>query len=137
MGFRSKFVNDQNFLILFHSSRKHLSIIFTFEFDHVDLLSQVYSQSRETSILVNFQISAKFCVSDFGQNLKMTKTSYFFSIHQENTCKSCLHSNLIFLADFHIFAVNEDKLQKLVNLKISAKVRYAILVKVFKMTKTS
>ena len=41
----------------------------------------------------------------------MTKTSLFCSIHQENTCKSCLHSNLIILTDFHSFTVKEDKLQ--------------------------
>ena len=34
------------------------------------------------------------------------------------------------MTDFHSFAVNEDKLQKLVNLKISAKVQYLILVKI-------
>ena len=45
-----------------------------------------------------------------GENLKMTKTSYYCSIHQENTSKSCLHSNLIILTDFRSFAVNEDKL---------------------------
>ena len=34
------------------------------------------------------------------------------TIHQENTCKSSLHSNLIILTDFHSFSVNEGKLQK-------------------------
>ena len=48
---------------------------------------------------------------DFGQYLKMTETSEFCSIHQENTCKSSVHSNLIILNDFHSFTVNEDKLQ--------------------------
>ena len=34
MWFRSKFENDQNFLLLFHLSRKHMKIMFTIEFDH-------------------------------------------------------------------------------------------------------
>ena len=60
----------------------------------------------------NFKISQfeDFCfrVCDFGQNLKMTKTSSFCVIHQENSCESCLHSNLIILTDFHSFTVNEE-----------------------------
>ena len=44
----------------------------------------------------DFTISAKAPVYDVGQNLKMTKTSEFCSIHQES-CKSCLQSNLIIL----------------------------------------
>ena len=48
--------------------------------------------------------------SDSVQNLKMTKTSYFCCIHQENTRKSCLQLNSIILTDFHIFTVNEEKL---------------------------
>ena len=48
-----------------------------------------------------FKISVKFRVCDFGQNLKMTKTSLFSSIHQENMRKSCLQLNLILLNDFH------------------------------------
>ena len=66
---------------------------------------------KTNSKLVNLRISAKVRVCDFRQNLKMTKTSYFCSIHQENPCKSCLHSNLIILIDFHRFTVDEDKLQ--------------------------
>ena len=42
----------------------------------------------------------------------MTKNSYFFTIHQETTCKSSLHLNLIILTEFHSFTVNEEKLQK-------------------------
>ena len=58
-----------------------------------------------------FKFLAKVRVCNLGQNLVMTKTSQFFSIHQENNCKSCLHSNLIILTDFHSFTVNEDKLE--------------------------
>ena len=50
-------------------------------------------------------------MSDSGQNLKMIKTSLFCSIHQENTCKSSFHSNVIILTDFHSFKVNEGKLK--------------------------
>ena len=57
------------------------------------------------------KISTKVRVSDSGQNLKMTKTSQFCTIHQETTCKSSLHLNLIILTDFHSFTVNEKKLQ--------------------------
>ena len=34
------------------------------------------------------------------------------TIHQETTCKSSLHSNLIILTHFHSFTVNKEKLQK-------------------------
>ena len=51
--------NDQNFLILFHSSWKHFYIIFTFEFDHFEWLSQLYSEWRKTSKLVNLKISVR------------------------------------------------------------------------------
>ena len=45
--------------ILVHSSRKHEEFIFTFAFDHIDWLSQFYSEWRQTSKLVNLKISAK------------------------------------------------------------------------------
>ena len=38
----SKFENDENLSNLFHSSRKHLWIMFTFEFDHLHWLSQFW-----------------------------------------------------------------------------------------------
>ena len=76
--------------------------MFTFKFDDIDWLSKLKIKN-----LVNLKVS----VFDLGQNLIMIKTSQFCSIHQENICKSCLHSNLIVLTDFHSFAVNEDKLQ--------------------------
>ena len=59
----------------------------------------------------HLKISAKVRVRDLGQNLTMTENSYFVSIHQENTCKSTLHLNLIILTDFHSFTMNEEKLQ--------------------------
>ena len=83
----------------------------TFEFDHFDSLSQLYSEWRQTSKLDNLKIPAKIGVFDLGQNLTITKTSWSFSIHQDNTCKSSSHINLIILTDFHSFTVNEEKLQ--------------------------
>ena len=49
--------------------------MFTFELAHFDWLSQFYGEWKQTSKLVNLKISAKVWLSDFGQNLKMTKTS--------------------------------------------------------------
>ena len=57
------------------------------------------------------KFSAKVRVCDLSQNLIMTKTSLFFSIHQENICKSSFHLNLIIFTDLHSFTVKEDKLQ--------------------------
>ena len=111
MWFWSKFENEKNFLILFHSSRKGKDNIFTIEFDHFDGLSQFCSESKQTSKIGQFSISVRVLLCDFGQNSKMTKTSKFCSIHQENNCKSCLHSNLIILSEFHSFAADQDKLQ--------------------------
>ena len=44
MWFWSKFENDSNFLILFHSSRNGFWIMFIFEFDHLDWLSQFHRE---------------------------------------------------------------------------------------------
>ena len=82
-----------------------------------------------------FKISAKVC--DSGQNLKMTKTSLFCSIHQENTCKSNLLSNLIILSDFHSFTVNEEILQNYSIFEFSAEVQVCDLGQNLTMTKTS
>ena len=41
----------------------------------------------------------------------------------KNTCKSCLHLNLIILTDFQGFSVNEEKLQNWSIFKFSPKVR--------------
>ena len=108
---------------LFHSWRKHLQIMFTFEFDHFDWLSQFQSEWKQTSKLVDFKISANVWVCGFGQNLKMTKISEFCSIHQENTCKSSWHSNLVIFTKFHSFTVNEAKLQNYSIFKVSTKVQ--------------
>ena len=90
----TKFDNDENFLILLNSSRKH----------SVKMIRFKCKDDLE-------KFSAKVWVCNAGQNFKMTKTSQFHSIHQENTCKSSLDSNLIILTDFHNFKVNEEKLQ--------------------------
>ena len=109
MWFRSKFWNDLNFLILFHSWWELLLIKFPFEFYHFDWLPQFYSELRQRSKLINLINSAKVWVCDFGQNSKWLML--LNSIHQENTCKSSLHSNLIILSDFQSFTVNVVKLQ--------------------------
>ena len=67
----------------------------------------------------------------------MTKTPWFCTIHQETTCKSSLHSNLIILTDFHIYTVNEEKLEKYSIFKFSAKVRVCDLGENLNLTKTS
>ena len=107
MRARSKFDNDWNFLILLHSSRKHLKTIFTFEFDHLDWLSQFYSEWKQTSKLVNFQ---DFCYGR-GLNLIMTETYWFCSIHQKNTCKSFLYFNLINFTDLDSFTGMKTKFE--------------------------
>ena len=66
----------------------------------------------------------------------MTKTSQFYSIHKENSRKSCLQLNLIISTDFHSFTVNEDKVQNWSIFKISAKVRVCDLDQNLKMAKT-
>ena len=65
----------------------------------------------------------------------MTKTSLFFTIHQETTFKSSLHSNFIILTDFHSFTVNEEKLQKSQFSSFLLRSMYAILVKIWKWLK--
>ena len=72
------------------------------------VLQWMKKNSRNTPF---FKFSAKVRVCDFGQNLKMTKTSYFCSIHQETASESCLYSNLIILTDVHSFTGNEGKHQ--------------------------
>ena len=95
-----------------------------------------------------FRISVKVRVCDSRKSFllryaiyvkisKMTKTSLFYSIHQENTCKTSLHSNLIILIDFNNFTENEDKLQNLSIFRISAKVRICDFGQNLKITKTS
>ena len=65
----------------------------------------------------------------------MTITSWNFSIHQENTCKSSLHLNLIILTDFHSFTVNEEKFQNYSIWRFWLRSGYAILVKIWKWLK--
>ena len=84
---------------------------------------------------VNLKIFAKVRVCDLGQNSKITKSFYFCCIHQENTCKSFLHSNLIILTDFQRFTVNENKLQNKSIFKFSLKSVYTIQVKIWKWLK--
>ena len=66
----------------------------------------------------------------------MIKTSYFCGIHQEDTCKSSLYSNLTILTDFHSFTVNEGKLQNYTIFESSAKVQVCDSCQNWKMTIT-
>ena len=54
--FGQKFENNKNFLILFHSSRKHLKILSTFQFDHYDWLSQFYSTDSYSFTVLTFTV---------------------------------------------------------------------------------
>ena len=99
------------------------------EFDNFEWFSQFYSEWRQASKLVSLKISTKVRVCDLCQNLKIC------SIHQENTCKSSSHSNVMILTDLHTFK-KLVQTSKLVNLKISAKVRVCNLGQNLKMTKT-
>ena len=65
----------------------------------------------------------------------MTKTSYFSSILQENTCKWSLHLNLMIFTDFHSFTVNDDKLQNYSISRFLLRSGYAIQVKIWKWLK--
>ena len=47
--------------------------MFAIEFDNFDWLSQLESEWRQTSKLVNLKISGKVWVCNFGQNFKMIK----------------------------------------------------------------
>ena len=79
------------------------------------ILNDFYSFTVNKDKLQNqpiFKISGKVRVCDSGQNLKMTKSSSFCSIHQENTSKSNLHSNLVIFTDFHSFTGNEHKISQ-------------------------
>ena len=75
MGSRSKFDNDYKLLILFIHQENTCKTCLHSNSNHLDWLSQFYNDWKQTSKLVNLKISAKVRLSDFGQNLKMTKTS--------------------------------------------------------------
>ena len=73
MRLRSKFENDKNFLILFHSSRKHFQMKW-----NLIILTDFHSFIENEEKLQNqsiFKFSAKVRVYCLGQNFKMTKTS--------------------------------------------------------------
>ena len=110
--------------------------MFTFEFDHFDWLSQFYSEWRQSSKLVNFKISADVRVCDFGQNLKITKTSEF-CLFIKNTLVNNISIGLDHFDWLSHFYSEWRQTSKLVNLKISAKVRVCDFGQNLKMTKTS
>ena len=65
----------------------------------------------------------------------MTKTSEFYSIHQEKTCKSCLYSNLIIFTHFHSFTGNEGNMKISQFSRFLLRSEYAIQVKIWKWLK--
>ena len=81
------------------------------------------------------KIYAKVLVCNSSENLKITKTSEFCSVPQENFCKSRLHWNLIILADIHSFTVNEENPKISQFEDFSWRSMYAIHVKIWKCLK--
>ena len=88
-------------------------IMFIFEFDHLDWLSQFHSEWRQTSKLVNFQ---DFCLrSEYAIQVKIWKWLKLLNsvpFIKKPLVNQVYISNLIILTDFHSFTVNEEKLQK-------------------------
>ena len=77
-------------------------------------LTFTVSQGMKANIKIS-QFSRFLLRSEYPIQVKIWKWQKLLNsctIHQETTCKSSLHSNLIILADFHSFTVNEEKLQK-------------------------
>ena len=87
---------------------KWLKLLNSVPFNKKTLVNQVYIRiwSSWLTFTVLHWMKANFKISQFSRfllrseyeiqvkNLKMTKPSLFYSIHQEKTCKSYLHSNL-------------------------------------------
>ena len=130
---------------------KWLKLLNSFPSIKKRLLNHVYIRIRSSWLIftVSQLMKANNKISQFSRFLlrsgyqiqvkirKWLKLLYSVKIHQETTCKSSLHSNLIILTDFHSFTVNEEKLQKQSIFKFSAKVRVCDLGQNLKMTKTS
>ena len=77
-------------------------------------LTFAVSQGMKANIKIS-QFSRFLLRSEYPIQVKIWKWLKLFNsstIHQETTCKSSLHSNLIILTDFHSFTLNEEKLQK-------------------------
>ena len=79
-------------------------------------LTFTVSQGMKANIKIS-QFSRFLLRSEYAIQVKIWKwlkllNSVSHNIHQETTCKSSLHLNLIILTDFHSFTVNEEKLQK-------------------------
>ena len=77
-------------------------------------LTFTVSQGMKANIKIT-QFSRFLLRSEYAIQVKIwkwLKLLKFCTIHQETTCKSSLHLNLIILTDFHSFTVNEEKLQK-------------------------
>ena len=111
--------------------------MFAFEFDHFDWLSQLYSEWRQTSKLVNLKISANFRVCNFGKIWKWLKLLNSVPFIKERLVNHAYIRIWSCWTDFHGFTVNEDKVQNSPIFEISAKVWVCDFGQNFKMTKTS
>ena len=73
-------------------------------------LTFTVSQGMKANIKIN-QFSRVLLRSEYPTQVKIWKLLKLLNsvtIHQETTCKSSLHSNLIILTDFHSFTVNDE-----------------------------
>ena len=80
-------------------------------------LTFTVSQGMKSNIKISqfsrFPLRFEYAIQvEIWKWLKLLNDWNFCTIHQETTCKSSLHLNLIILTDFHSFTVNEGKLQK-------------------------
>ena len=130
---------------------KWLKLLNSYPFIKKRLVNHVYIRiwASSLTLTVSQEMKANIKISQFLRFLlrseyaiqvkiwKWLKLLNFCTIHQETTCKSSLHMNLIILTDFHSFTVNEVKLQKQSIFKFSAKVRVCDFGQNLKMTKTS
>ena len=104
---------------------KWLKLLNSVPFIKKRLLNHVYIRiwSSWLTFTVSQGMKANIKISQFSRFLLRSKYMIQVKIwkwlkllnsvpHQETTCKSTLHSNLIILTDFHSFTVNEEKLQK-------------------------
>ena len=129
---------------------KWLKLLNSVQFIKIPLVNQVYIRIWSFWLIFtvlqwmkknskNIQFSSFLLrsvrVCDFGQNLKMTKISEFYSIHQETAAESCLYSNLIILTDFHSFTGMKANIKISQFSRFLLRSEYAIQVKIWKWLK--
>ena len=130
---------------------KWVRLLNSFRFIKKTLANHVYIRIWLSSLTLtvlalmktNFKISqfSRFLVmSEYASQVKIRnwlKVLNSVPIIKKNTCKSCLHSNLIILTDFHGFTLKVEKLQNQSIFKISPEVWVCDFGQNLKMTKTS